>query len=82
MNKRSTNGRHERPKLMTDEQTQDAMEKLRSFATLVADMRHVQRDYFRLRSPSTLDRAKQLERRVDKACKAVLEEQQQQGNLF
>jgi len=52
-----------------------------SLAGLVAEMRHAQIDYFRLRSPSVLQHAKLLERRVDAACREALENDQQ-GKLF
>lgn len=41
-------------------------------ATLVADMRSAQKDYFRTRSASSLERSKKLERQVDEACKQLL----------
>ncbi len=48
-----------------------------NLASLVAEMRHAQVDYFRLRSQSVLQHAKHLERRVDEACEAILAGRQQ-----
>lgn len=42
---------------------------LDQFARLVADMREAQREYFRTRSSTALDRSKRLERQVDQAIK-------------
>ena len=44
-------------------------------AKLVADMRHVQNQYFRTRSHDDLEESKLLERRVDEACRNVLDGQ-------
>ena len=44
-------------------------------ATLVAEMLHAQKDYFRTRSSSALEESKRLERRVDEACRAILDGQ-------
>lgn len=41
---------------------------------LVAEMRRAQREYFRLRSTSALDRSKWLEAQVDKAVREALEQ--------
>ncbi len=41
-------------------------------ARLVAEMRSAQKEYFRTKSPTALDRSKQLERAVDQACKQIL----------
>lgn len=46
-------------------------------ANLVADMRHAQTNYFRIRSTSALEESKRLERKVDEACKAILDGQKQ-----
>lgn len=35
--------------------------------TLVAEMRHAQKEYFRTRSPTALEESKRLERKVDEA---------------
>ena len=37
------------------------------FRTLIAALRHAQKEYFRTRSSTALDKSKALERRVDKA---------------
>jgi len=47
---------------------------LRELADLVAEMRHAQRDYFRTKSGAALDRARTLERRVDRAITEVLKQ--------
>jgi hypothetical protein len=44
-------------------------------ATLVAEMRHAQTNYFRTRSTSALEESKRLERKVDEACQAILDGQ-------
>ena len=44
-------------------------------ANLVAEMRHAQKGYFRTKSDYALDESKRLERRVDEACREVLEGQ-------
>lgn len=41
-------------------------------AELVQEMRNAQREYFRTRSGSALDRSKKLEKQVDEALGAVL----------
>jgi phosphate uptake regulator len=47
-------------------------------ATLVADMRRLQKEYFRTRSATALEQSKQLERQVDKAVDQML----RQPSLF
>ena len=42
-------------------------------AKLVAEMRHAQKEYFRDRSSTALDKSKALERKVDEACQAILD---------
>lgn len=49
------------------------------FRDLVAKMRHAQKEYFRTRSPTSLEESKRLERAVDKA---LTESAQKQGGLF
>ena len=39
------------------------------FRHLVAEMRHAQREYFRTRSPTSLEAAKRTERAVDEELK-------------
>jgi len=53
----------------------------RQLAELVADMRHSQCEYFRSRSRSTLNHAKLLEDRVDKALRDAIVGDKQ-GKLF
>lgn len=43
-------------------------------ATLVAEMRAAQKEYFRTKSHAALDRAIRLEAKVDEACKQVQEQ--------
>ncbi len=57
------------------------MVEARTIVTLVSEMRTAQRDYFRLRSPSVLSHAKQLEAKVDRELKEI-HERAQQGRLF
>lgn len=49
--------------------------KLKDLAELVKQMREAQTLYFQDRSPRRLSIAKELERRVDKACSNVLDQQ-------
>ena len=49
-------------------------------AKLVALMRSAQRQYFETRNPTVLKHSKNLESRVDKACRWVLAHRQ--GELF
>ena len=44
-------------------------------ANLVAEMRHAQTNYFRTRSESALEESKRLERKVDEACREILDGQ-------
>jgi hypothetical protein len=53
--------------------------KTLDFARLVSEMRHGQKEYFRTRSTSALEDSKRLEKKVDEACKAILDGQ---GTLF
>lgn len=55
---------------------QDAETRLREFAKLVASMRDAQRDYFRTKSAAALDRAKRMEKAVDRRLKEIFDEQQ------
>lgn len=43
--------------------------KPEDFFALVGDMRKAQRDWFRSKRPTALDRAKELERQVDQVLK-------------
>ena len=43
-------------------------------AELVAEMRSAQKRFFQRRSDASLERAKQLEKQVDEACKRLLEQ--------
>lgn len=45
------------------------------FARLVSEMRRVQRNFFRTRDYTLVERAKQLERQVDEVVREILEEQ-------
>ncbi len=45
---------------------------LLELASLVADMRNAQREYFRTRSGDSLEHSKKLERQVDDAVRSVL----------
>lgn len=53
--------------------------KIDDLAKLVREMREAQRSYFTERSPQWLSKAKELERRVDRAVADVLDKQ---GKLF
>lgn len=44
-------------------------------AELVSEMRKIQRLFFHCRDRSLVPRAKELERRVDEACEAILSHQ-------
>lgn len=44
-------------------------------AELVVNMRHAQTEYFRTRSSSALEDSKRKERKVDEACRAILDGQ-------
>jgi phosphate uptake regulator len=46
----------------------------RELAELVAEMRSAQKEYFRTKNPAAIERSKQLERKVDAACRQVLEQ--------
>lgn len=48
----------------------------RDLAELVAEMRTAQKEYFRTRSSSALERSKDLERKVDAACTELLRQPQ------
>ena len=48
-------------------------------ARVVQEMRHAQKEYFRTRSQSALEQSKRLEKKVDRCCEIVMQEQQ---NLF
>lgn len=48
---------------------------LTELAELVANMRHAQKEYFRTRSDSALEESKRLEKRVDDACREILDGQ-------
>ena len=50
-----------------------------ALAHLGSEMRHAQKEYFRTRSSTALARSKTLERRFDKRCLDVI---QQQKELF
>jgi hypothetical protein len=47
------------------------------FQSLVADLRHAQKEYFRTRSDAALDKAKSLEKRVDAALKELASTQKE-----
>lgn len=47
---------------------------VQQLATLVSEMRHSQKEYFRTGSGSALERSKQLEKKVDQACRETLEQ--------
>lgn len=55
------------------------MMTLDELAHLVKDMRDSQKVFFRDHSPQALNQAKDLERRVDKACREIVDKQ---PNLF
>jgi len=63
------------------ELTREHVTEMQKLAKLVAEMRHAQVDYFRLRSPSVLAHRRALERRVDDACREILEGDRQ-AKLF
>ena len=48
---------------------------MEEFAALVQEMRNAQREYFRTRSPTALEAAKRLEKRVDQALKEIADRQ-------
>lgn len=48
---------------------------LADLSRLVADMRSAQKEYFRTRSSTALERSKQLERQVDKALQELADHQ-------
>lgn len=48
---------------------------LRTFAELVGDLRHAQKEYFRTRAAAALEESKRLEKRVDAALSAIAERQ-------
>jgi hypothetical protein len=54
---------------------------IEAFATLVADMRNAQKEYFRTKAAAALERSKRLERLVDEAIGAILAADRQ-GRLF
>lgn len=47
------------------------------FRTLVAEMRHAQKEFFRTRSDSTMEQAKNAEKKVDKALSEGVQDQKQ-----
>ncbi len=49
--------------------------KAMELASLVAEMRHAQTNYFRTRSVSALEDSRRKESKVDKACQAILDGQ-------
>lgn len=49
------------------------------FRELVAEMRHAQKEYFRVRSSAALDKSKTLEKRVDQAMQDFASKQ---GEMF
>jgi len=46
-----------------------------TLASLVAEMRHAQKEYFRTRSTSALEESKRLEAKVDRCVDRILDEQ-------
>ena len=54
------------------------------FVTAVAEMRHLQREYFRTKDRNTLLKAKNVERKVDAMLEELSREEgnEQDGNLF
>ena len=50
----------------------DAIKRQQSLCRLVSDMRHAQKEYFRTRSASALEKSKSLEARVDRECEKSL----------
>jgi len=48
----------------------------KELAALVNEMRNAQKEFFRTRSSSAMDRAKSLEKKVDLACKELLDQPQ------
>ena len=48
---------------------------LAEFVALVAAMRGAQKDYFKRRTPADLDRARNLEREVDRAVRVLQDDQ-------
>ncbi len=59
----------------------DMEKELMDFFVLVTEMRTTQKDYFRTRDANTLNKARDLERKVDKAIKNI-EELRQGRSLF
>ena len=55
---------------------------LNAFEQLVLDMRQAQREYFRIRSPEVLNRAKNLEKQVDVILGIHTPSNQTQIDLF
>jgi hypothetical protein len=53
---------------------EEAMVGAKELAALVNEMRQAQREYFRTRSPAAMDRARQLETRVDRAVREILDQ--------
>jgi len=47
----------------------------KELAVLVSDMRHAQKEYFRTGSNGAMESAKRLERKVDDACRKILDDQ-------
>lgn len=48
---------------------------IRQFASLVAEMRNAQREFYRTRSATSLEIAKRLERRVDETLRDLISPQ-------
>jgi hypothetical protein len=49
-----------------------APDDVRRFLAMVEDMREAQRSYFATRAPSSLNKAKQLEKHIDSVLKEML----------
>jgi phosphate uptake regulator len=51
------------------------IETLTDLATLVSEMRNLQRTFFRTRDGKLIERCKVLEKQVDQACEEILNKQ-------
>jgi hypothetical protein len=50
----------------------DTVDPVKELAAMVQNMRDAQKEYFKTRSPESLNHCKTLERELDAKCKAIL----------